>query len=379
MGYIMKFEVERDQLLKSITIADSIITSKNVNTILSNCLFNVGNNVIEILSTDNEIGIRTGFEAVSDDSFSFTVNGKRFAGILKEFPRGIVTVILNENYSVNIKMKGLQGNYSLVGLPRGDFPDLPEFNEKKSFEFDQAILKDVFRKVVYAASTDSIKPSFCGVYFISEEKGSISAVATDSKRLSLVKTKINSEIMIEDGVIIPLKTVHEVSRLLGNNGSCSLIIGDNQCFFRIGNTEIVSRLIDGQFPNYKQVIPKEHKTIVTVKKAKLAEAIKRVIIFTREPSYKALINFNKGVLKIETKSSELGEAEEEIPVLLNGDDSFTVGISAQFLFDSIREIDTDDVDIFITSNISPLIISPHGNRLETSVIMPIQLRSGNDE
>lgn len=375
----MKFEAEKDQLLKSITIADSIITSKNVNTILSNCLFNVSPDGINIISTDNEIGIKTFCAAKSDGNFSFTVNGKRLASIIKEIPKGNVLIEIGENYSVNVKNKGLRGNYTLVGMQKGEFPDLPVFVEKNSIEMDQSALKDVIRKVAYAAATDSIKPSFCGVYFISEEKGSLTTVATDSKRLSLVSSQINSELKIEEGVIIPLKTVHEVSRLLSSQGKCSFSIGKNQCFFRIGETEIISRLVDGQFPNYKQVIPKEYKMKVVVEKSKLLEALRRVMIFTREPAYKILLYIHKEQMKIEAKTKELGEAEEEIRVTSSTDDKITIGLSAQYFIESIKEIDTDDVDLSITSNISPLMISPKGNKKDVSVIMPIQIKSDNDE
>jgi DNA polymerase-3 subunit beta len=375
----MKFEAEKDQLLKSITIADSIITSKNVNTVLSNCLFNVSTDGIEIISTDNEIGIKTDCSAKADGNFSFTVNGKRLASIIKEIPKGDVIIEVGENFSVNVKNKGLRGNYSLVGMPRGEFPDLPSFVEKNSIEIEQSVLKDVIRKVAYAAATDSIKPSFCGVYFLSEEKGSLTSVATDSKRLSLVTIKINSEIQIDEGVIIPLKTINEVSRLLSSQGKCSFSIGKNQCFFRIGDTEVISRLVDGQFPNYKQVIPKEYKMKVVVEKSRLIEALRRVMIFTREPAYKIVLYIHGENMKIEAKTKELGEAEEEIRVNSNTDDKITIGLSAQYFHESIKEIDTEDVELSITSNISPLMISPKDSKKDVSVIMPIQIKTDTEE
>lgn len=375
----MKFEAEKDQLLKSITIADAIITSKNVNTVLSNCLFNISPDSVDIISTDNEIGIKTVCKSKSDGIFSFTVNGKRLASIIKEIPKGDVLIEIGENYSVSVKNKGLRGNYTLVGMPKGEFPDLPVFAEKNSIEMDQYVLKDVIRKVSYAAATDSIKPSFCGVYIISEEKGFLTAVATDSKRLSLVTIKLNSEIKIDEGVIIPLKTIHEVSRLLSSQGKCSFSIGKNQCFFRIGDTEIISRLVDGQFPNYKQVIPKEYKMKVVVEKSKLLEALRRVMIFTREPAYKIVLQIYKDQMKIEAKTKELGEAEEEIQVTSSTDDKITIGLSAQYFIESIKEIDTDEIELSITSNISPLMISPKDNKKDVSVIMPIQIKSDHDE
>lgn len=375
----MKFEAEKEQLIKSLSISDSIISSKNVNTILSNCCFNVSKDSILIVSTDNEIGIKTSLKVKSDNNFSFCINGKRFISILKEIPKGDVVIIVDDKYNVNISNKSLRGNYSLVGLEKGEFPDLPSFVDKNSIEFDQIILKDIFRKVSYAAATDSIKPSFCGVYFLSEEKGKITAVATDSKRLSLINDDISKNSRLEEAIIIPLKTVHEISRLLTNNGKCSFSIGKNQCFFRIGDTEIVSRLVDGMFPNYKQVIPKEYKIKVQIDKNKLFETLRRVMIFTREPSYKILLHINKDTMRIETKTNDLGEAEEEIKIISNSQENIILGISAQYLLDSIKEMESDEIELKIMSNISPILLSPKDNNKEVAVIMPIQTKLEKEE
>jgi len=375
----MKFEAEKEQLVKSLLISDSIITSKNVNTILSNCCFNVFNDSIVIVSTDNEIGIKTSLKVKADGNFSFCINGKKLISILKEIPKGDVIISVDEKFNVHISNKNLKGNYSLVGLDKGEFPEMPSYSETNLIEFEQLVLKDIIRKVSYAAATDSIKPSFCGVFIISEEKGKITSVATDSKRLSLVMENTDTIVKLNEGIIIPLKTVHEVSRLLSTQGKCFFSVGKNQCFFKIGDTEIISRLIDGQFPNYKQVIPKEYKIKVCIEKNKLIETLRRMMIFTREPSYKVVIHIKKDSMKIETKTSDLGEAAEEILISSNSDERITIGISAQFLLESIKEIDTDDIEIKIMSNISPILLSPKESNKEIAVIMPIQTKSDQEE
>lgn len=375
----MKIEVDKEMLLRGITIADSIISSRAVSTILSNCLFNISEYGIEIISTDNEIGIKTRVPAKSDKSGSFTVNGKKFASILKEMPKGDVILDVDDSFLVHVRSKGVKGNYKLFGTSRGDFPDVPGFDEDKSVEVDQQMFKDVIRKVIYAAATDLIKPAFNGVYFVSEEQGKLSAVATDSKRLALFTLPINPEIKIEDGVIIPLKTIHEVSRLLTSTGNCRFYLGQTQCFFRIGETMIVSRVVDGQFPNYKQVIPKEQKMNAVVSTSKLVESLRRVMIFTREPSFKVIIRFSPDNLKIEARTQDIGEAEEELSISLSCEDEVIIGISGQYLFDAVKEIDSDQVVLGITSQISPVVVRPEGDEKHVSVIMPIQIRSDSTE
>lgn len=375
----MKIEVDREMLLRGITIADSIISSRTISTILSNCLLNISEYGIEIISTDNEIGIKTQVPAKSDKSGSFTVNGKKFASILKEMPKGDVILDIDDSFLVHVRSKGVKGNYKLFGTSRGDFPDVPGFDDDKSIEVDQQMFKDVIRKVIYAAATDLIKPAFNGVYFVSEEHGTLSAVATDSKRLALYTLPINPEVKIEDGIIIPLKTIHEISRLLTSTGNCRFYLGQTQCFFRIGDTMVVSRVVDGQFPNYKQVIPKEQKMNALVDTGKLIESLRRVMIFTREPSYKVILKFSSDNLKIEARTQDIGEAEEELSIALNCEEEITIGISGQYLFDAVKEIDSDQVVLGITSQISPVVVRPEGEEKHISVIMPIQIRSDSSE
>ncbi len=371
----MRIEVDRDNILRAIGIADTVVSSKNINTILSNCLFNVSKDHIEIASTDNEIGIRTSVEAISDSSLSFTVNGKRFAGILKELPKGTVIAEIDSSYYVSVISKELKGQYRLVGTAKGEFPDIPHFDDEQAVEVDQGVFRDAIRKVVYAAATDLVKPSFNGVYFVSEDFGTINAVATDSKRLSVVTIPVDKSVKLDEGVIIPLKTVHEVMRLLGNYGTCRFYLGKTQCFFRIGETELVSRVVDGQFPNYRQVIPHENKMNAVVPLKPLLEALKRVIVFTKEPSFKTVLHFSRETLKIEAKTQDLGEAEEEIAIEMDNDDSITVGMSAQFLIDAIKELGDDEITLGLTSQLSPVVITPSKSKDCKSVIMPIQIKS----
>ncbi len=371
----MNFQVDKEILIKSLSIADSIISSKNVHTLLSNCLFNVSLDEIEIVSSDNEIGVRTRLKSSSESEMSFAINPKKLLGIVKELPKGDVLVEVMENYSIVIRSRNLKGHYSLIGTSRGDYPELPDFDEENSIEIDQSLLKDIIRKVIYAASNDNIKPVFNGLYLLSESSERITAVASDSKRLTLFSAKLDSPMNISKGTIIPLKTIHEISRLLSNTGKCRLLLAKNQCFFRINETDIVSRVIDGQFPNYKQVIPQDRKFEISIQTEKLRDSLRRVMVFAREPSYKVMLNFSKDSLLIEVKTSELGEAEEEIQIESNRDESISIAISAQYLLDAIKEVDSFSVVFGMTTPISPVLICPEGNDNHISVIMPIQSKS----
>lgn len=377
----MNIIVNKELLLKAVNTADSIISSKSINTVLANCLLKVGKDGIEIISTDNEIAIRTKIAAQSDSIKSFTLNGKKLASILKELPNDDVALNLNDSYQISIKSKSkdLKGSYTLIGSTSDDYPDIPKFNDSKAVEIDQSIFKEMIKKVMYAASFETVKPVFNGIFMTYDNSGFMTTVATDSRRLSFVKRAVKNNLDIGEGIILPLKTVHEIYKLLGSSGTTLFSVNSNQCFVRIGNTEIVSRIVDGQFPNYKQVIPREYSANAVIETKKLADSVKRVMIFTREPSNKIVLHFMKNTLKIEANTPELGEAEEEIFIESDSKENLSIGINAQFLLDSLKEIDTSTLRCGITGVMSPLTIIPVNDENYISVIMPIQIKSSQND
>lgn len=377
----MVIKISKDSLLKSITIADSIISSKNINTILGNCLFNVTKSNIEIVSTDNEIAVRTNVGALSEKSLSFAVNGKKFAGILKELPSDELAITVTDSLLIDIKSssKKLTGHYTLVGIQAGEYPEIPRFREENALEIEQATLKDMIRRVVYAVSNDSIKPVFNGVFFISDEKGKVTSVATDSRRLALTRKSVQNNIDFGEGIIIPLKTVNEIYRLLENSGTCAFSFNDSQCFFKIGETEVISRIVDGQFPNYRQVLPKEYMFEMEIETRRLLDSVKRAMVFTREPANKIILNVAGSRIVIQANTPELGEAEEEIEVKSTKEEKISLGINAQFLLDALKEIDTDYIVCGVTGEMSPVSIMPKGDDGNISIIMPIQIKGSHNE
>lgn len=377
----MLIKIDKETLLKSINIADSIISSKNINTILSNCLFNISKNSIEIISTDNEIAVRTKIDAQSDKQINFAANGKKFSSILKELPNDELAITVNESLSINItsKSKDVKGHYTLIGLAAEEFPEIPHFLDENSIEIDQGTLKEMIRKVIYAASNDTIKPVFNGIFFITDGKGNMTTVSTDSRRLALINRTVKKEISFGDGIILPLKTVNEVYRLLESSGICKFAYNNNQCFFKIANTEIISRIVDGQFPNYRQVLPKEHMLEIEVETKKLYDSVKRAMIFTREPANKIVMNISNNKIMIQASTPELGEAEEEIVVKTSKDEKISIGINALFLIDALKEVDSEYIKCGITGQMSPVTITPLQDGNYISIIMPIQIKSSQSE
>jgi DNA polymerase III subunit beta len=376
----MNFIVDKEQLLKSVIIADSVVSSKNVNTLLNHCLFTVSKNSLQLSGTDNEIAIKNNIDVISNDSFSFTLNGKKIIQILKEFPKGEIIVDCDDSFSVTIKSKSsdLKGIYKIIGTGKEDYPEIPSISEKDAFICDQQEVKEMIRKVSYAAALDSIKPVFFGIYFISEGNGVFSMVASDSRRLSISSRKNMGNIEIKEGIIIPLKTIHELSKVL-SVGTMNFQIKGAQCFFRVGNTEIITRLVDGQFPNFRQVIPKDQSVQIYVKKSKLIETIRRVMVFSKEPSYKIIITCLKDRLTLEAKVPEIGEALETLDVESNGNEKIVIGINSQYMIDSLKEIDSENIIMGVNGSMNPVTIRPENDEMSIAVIMPIQIKAGDSD
>ena len=169
----MKIITQKENLLKAINIADSIISSKNINTLLSNCLFNISQKSMDIMSTDNEIAIRTKIDASADTKLKFVANGKKFSELLKEMPNDDVIIDVDDKLAFNIRSgsEKLKGSYKFIGAQADDFPDFQGDFKDTLIEIDQAVLKEMIKKVIYAASPDTIKPVFNGILFRDGRKG----------------------------------------------------------------------------------------------------------------------------------------------------------------------------------------------------------------
>ncbi len=365
----IQIKVQKDDFLKAITTVSGAISSKATLPILNNILIQSdGPDQILLTGTDLELGIRTQCPATVSLQGSVTVPAKKLYEIVRELTPGEIEVTVAKNNAVNIKTN--KSFFKIMGLEPDDFPKLPELTPEQSFELDQQVLKQCLALTSFAISRDETRYTLNGVLVILRNK-TARFVATDGKRLASIEKNLNlsSDVMLE--AIIPLKTVSELIKALSDGeGKAKVVCAQNQIIFQLNKTTFVSRLIEGRFPNYEQVIPKDEKTTARVNRQELLSAMKRVSLLTSQENQSVKLDFIKGRVLISSRSPNLGEAKEEVQAEVTGD-NLAIGFNPSYVIDVLKNVDVEEVLLSMTEPDKPgLIKSEDGYQY---VVMPMQL------
>jgi DNA polymerase-3 subunit beta len=264
--------------------------------------------------------------------------------------------------------------YRLNGLAAEEFPPLPRFAEKKRVVIAQEKLKSMLRKTSFAISTDETRFVLNGI-FVSLKENKVTMVATDGRRLALVDEEVDIPGESEGEFIVPSKAINEVSRLLGLKGEADIRFTENQVAFTLQddkgmNLEIVSKLIEGNYPNYRQVIPSETKERIPLAREELLHALRRAEIMTSEKSNSVKLSFTKNNLAITANTPEVGEARESIAVNYRGRD-MAIAFNPVYLMDPLKNLENDEVFLELIDELSPGVLKVNGPFLY--VLMPMRM------
>lgn len=364
----MKFVCKKEDLIKGIQSVQIAINTKSGLPILSNILIDANDNNIVLTTTDLDIGITTTINIKPAITGSITVPAKKFFDIIKELPDGEdTTITVKKNNLVHIETG--KNIFKIMGLPKDEFPQLPEFKDKDSITIPQGKLKKMLVMTNFAVSHDETRYVLNGILFVIKPSH-LRLVATDGRRLAMVEEKMSLPKTLERKTIIPTKAVNELVKLLSDEGDIRISFGDNQMQFDTGRARLVSRLIDGDFPNYEQVIPKEHKESVAMSREKFLSAIKRVALFTNPESLAIKLDVSKDKTVLSKQSPSLGEAVVEIEADYKGKD-MTVGFNPDYLIDVLKSISQDTVNFEIAHPEKPGVIRVGSEY--TYVVLPMQI------
>ncbi len=365
----LQIKAQKDDLLKAITTVFGAISSKATLPILNNILIKSnGPDQIVLNGTDLELGIKTHCPATVLLQGSVTVPAKKIYEIIRELSAGEIEITVGKNNAVNIKTN--KSFFKIVGLESDDFPKLPEPQAEHSFEMDRQVLKECFNLTSFAISRDETRYTLNGVLVIFKSKKA-RFVATDGKRLACIEKEIQGGGDLAFEVIIPTKTILEVTKAISDtHGKIKIFLAQNQVVFQIDETVLISRLIEGRFPNYEQVIPKETKTKTEVDRLEFLACMKRVSLLTSQENQAVKIDFVGDKLLISSRSPNLGEAKEEIAAKITGDD-LTIGFNPAYIIDVLKNLDADKILLAMTDPDKPGLIKSGEDYFY--VVMPMQL------
>lgn len=365
----MKAICNRKDLFEAVQTAGRAVSSRSSLPILGHLLIRSEEDKLRIAATDLEIGMECIAPANVEEHGCMTVPARILTDVLSALPDYEVTLSVDESNVVNLKCG--TSDYTILGLPSEDFPMLPEVKDDISFKIAKPVLRDGIRKTIFAVSTEEARPQLTGVLLTLEEDR-ISLVATDTHRLSVQ----NCPIMVGQGVaqaIIPHRAMGELSRLLTeDDGEIIVNVSASQILFKVGDITLVSRLIEGQFPNYERVIPAEHDKLLTIPTEHLLQSLKRIVIVARENSNKAILRTVDGNLVVTAESGSVGKAYEEVDIIKEGDE-VEMAFNVRYLLDVLAVMDTEAIELELSGSLSPGLIRGHMEEDYLYVVMPMQM------
>ncbi|MGV3624691.1 MAG: DNA polymerase III subunit beta [Archangium sp.] len=368
----MEFRIAADELKKALHRAQGIVERKATMPILSNVLVTATKTGVTVTAFDLDIGIVSEHPAEVSKPGAVTVSAKTLFDIVNLIPDANVTIKkLANNYA---ELTSGAAHYKIVGMAPEEFPKLPKEDASNLVKLTGAAILEMIKKTSYAISNDETRYILNGVFFEPRGDGKVRMVATDGHRLALVERELAGDFKLKSGVIIPRKGLFELKRLLDEAPDAEVQLGfaENSALFKKPGLTMVMRLIDGQFPEYQRVIPKEGEKQVMVKRSQYFDALKRIALLSADKSSAVKLSLSENLLRITANNPELGEAKDDIEVAYRGP-SLTIGFNARYILDVLQALETDEVTLELGDEHSPGVVHAPGDKSYTAVVMPMRV------
>lgn len=376
----MQVAVLQDSLAKGLSNVRRAVASRPTNPVLRNILLQTDNGRLKLAATDLEIGITSWIGAKIDEEGAITIPASTFADLVGTLPPDQIHMSLDvETKTLKLKCGATTAN--IKGIDSEDFPIMPEMGEKAGTSVAPDTIHDMIEQTAFAAATDNSRPILTGVLTKFEEN-MLTMAAADGFRLAVRTTELANEVEEATTLIIPAKALNEVARISADSeGDISLTAPDgrNQVIFQSDNVQIVSQLVDGSFPAYEQIIPRNHTTRSIVYTSELLRACRRAEIFARESANTVRVQINPGeseikpgTLIVRATSQETGDNEVEISAAIEGE-TMEIAFNVRYMIDILNVIDTEQVALETNNASSPGVMKPVGVEGYTYVIMPMHI------
>lgn len=365
----MHFLISSKDFFSIVSKLQGVIDRKNTIPLLSNLLIHAEDGAVTVTGTDLSIGVRITHGAEVKQGGTITVSAKKLFEILKEIPSGTMSLEVDEKNWLFIKCQNAY--FKLIGMNADNYPVLTHFDDKQLYSIDPKLIEKLVRKVGFAVSNEGSRLVFTGIQF-SKVGTLLKMTATDGHRLAIIKQE--SDLQIPDfEVIIPKKTCHEIlNHLEDSEGLLSMGWSDNKITFVLGNTQIISNLIEGKYPDMERAIPKIEDRTLSFNKLDMISAIRRVAVFSDNVSHGVRFDLAPDRIKISTSDPELGEAKEELEVSYEGE-PLTVGFNSRYLSEALSVISSEDVTIKLKDASSSAFIQDLDEPHYICLIMPMRI------
>ncbi len=373
----MELKIGVPELARALARSQGIAERKSTMPILSHVLLEARKgDVLAVSATDLDIAVSGEHKAEVLKDGALAVSARHLYEIVKALPDASVTLKKAQNNYLEVRSGPAE--FRIVGLPAEDFPALPKFDKVQFVSVEAARLLSLVERTAFAVSTDETRYNLNGVFF-EPSQGKIRMVATDGHRLSLAEDDAPGDFKLKKGVILPKKGLYELKKLLSEAAESGeekpagdLGFVESSAIFRRPGVVLVMRLIEGMFPDYRQVIPKAGEKVVTLGRQRLLETLRRVSLLSSDKSHAVKLELGKGSLRVLSQNPDLGEAKEEIPVEYQGE-PLKIGFNARYVMDVLQVLSVDDVVLELADDLSPGVVKPAGAEGFTSVIMPMRI------
>ncbi len=366
----MRLICSQKNLINALVITSKAVDTNNTLPVLRNVLLKAEGKKLYFTSTNLEVAISCNIDADIKNEGEITIPSKLFTNYVNYLKDGDVEISI-EGEDIQIITKDSKTRVS--GIPSLEFPSIPNVEREGGFSVSIEELSRAINQVVFAAAVNTTRPILSGVYFVVNDN-KLTLVATDSYRLSEKNIPI-SDLSGEIQCIIPAKTILELGSIidtLKDEKNVNIIVSKNQVMFSVGRVELTSRLIEGKFPNYQQIIPKESKTRFEFDVPVISLAIKRINIFAKENNNKIILKILDGKIILTTESTQYGEGEITLDVSVDGEVN-EVALNSQFLLDLLGNISSGKVVFELLDKIAPIVLKSKNSKDYTHVIMPLKI------
>jgi DNA polymerase-3 subunit beta len=373
----MEFEIDRSEFLEGLRLTQGVVERRNTLPILSNVLIEPAEHGVSILATDLDIGIRRSCAAKVKSSGSITVNARRLFELVKELQGETIRLKSHENHRVEI-VSG-KARFHLVGLDPKEFPSIPGLSGKpgkgaSELRANAAMLGSMIEGTLFAVSLDETRINLSGVY-LENHQGALRMVATDGHRLALIDRAVDGKVP-EKGVILPRKGLLEAKKLLESGDEDALVLLSIEgaiAKLSRGRAELFMRLVEGEFPDYRQVIPKQNKATIGLPRADFQHALSCASVLSSERAKGVRITLKPGALEVQASNPDVGDGTYETEISYSGDE-LSIGFNGRYLIEALAAMhDGDRVEFMATDDVSPGVLRPEGDESYCYVVMPMRL------